>query len=275
MDEEPGRGRADIRLDGDVAFVTGAGNGIGRSLALGLGEHGAAVVAGDVDLPGVEAVAARIEGRGGRAVALEVDVVDRASVDRAVRVAVERFGRLDVLVNNAAVATTQMVRDLPEADWRRVLDVNLTGPFICAQAVLPQMTAQGRGRIINVASVAAKRISYNAAASYTASKAGLLAFTRHLAYEVAPDGINVNAVCPGPTLTPMMAELADPATLQARQATVPRGRLTIPEDHLAAVLFLASDLSDMICGVALDVDGGALLGWSDVGSYRERRRARG
>jgi NAD(P)-dependent dehydrogenase (short-subunit alcohol dehydrogenase family) len=165
-----------------------------------------------------------------------------------------------------------MVENLPEADWRRVIDVNLTGAFLCCQAVLPIMRRNGYGKIINISSIASKRISYNAGAHYTASKEGLLGFTRHLAYEVAPYGINVNAVCPGPTLTPLVDHIVAPETLREREKKVPRGRLVTPEDIARAVLFLISDWADLVCGVALDVDGGDLLGWFDVETYRLRRQ---
>jgi NAD(P)-dependent dehydrogenase (short-subunit alcohol dehydrogenase family) len=155
-----------------------------------------------------------------------------------------------------------------------VLDVNLTGPFLCARAVLPHMRAKGWGRIVNVASVAAKRISFTAAASYTASKAGLLGFTRHLAYEVAPYGINVNAICPGPTLTPMYERNADEATRRERIAMVPKGRWITPADHGRVVVFLCSPAADALCGLALDVDGGSLLGWMPWDQYMTRRRRR-
>lgn len=264
--------RTGLRLDGRCAVVTGAGRGIGRAITHGLAAHGAAAVVADLDGGAAREVAEEITERGGRATGTEVDVRDSANVAAMVDTAVREWGSVDILINNAAVATTEVVEDTSEADWRRVIDVNLTGPFLCSQAVLPQMTAQGGGKIVNVASVAAKRTSFNAGASYSASKAGLLAFTRHLAYEVAPRGINVNAICPGPTLTPMMAEVATEETLRARARSVPRGRLAEPDDQMHALLFLVSSLADMVCGVALDVDGGALLGWTDTDSYFQRRR---
>lgn len=259
-------------LEGRVAVVTGAARGIGEALSIGLAAEGVSVVIADVDASEADVAARRIAARGGDATAVEVDVRDSTSIEQMADLCMRRWGRIDILINNAAVVTTGTVAETSEEDWRRVLDVNLTGAFLCSQAVLPAMLQQGRGKIVNVASVAAKRISFNGAASYSAAKAGLLAFTRHLAYEVAGRGVNVNAICPGPTLTPLMEGVADEATLHARRAAVPRGRLAIPEDHLGAVLFLISDLSDMVCGIALDVDGGALLGWEDVDTYMQRRR---
>jgi len=187
---------------------------------------------------------------------------------------VKQWARFDILVNNAGIATSQTVEEMPEEDWRRVLDTNLTGPFLCCRAALPPMRKNGWGKIVNVSSVGGRRISYNGGANYTASKAGLLAFTRHLAFEVALYGINVNAICPGPTLAPMMDRLAAPETFNQILKSVPRGRLATPEDQAQAVLFLVSDLADFICGVALDVDGGFLLGWHDIETYRANRMRR-
>jgi NAD(P)-dependent dehydrogenase (short-subunit alcohol dehydrogenase family) len=266
-------GSPDVGLVGSVAVVTGGAQGIGFASGRLLGECGARVLLADLDLKAAERAAEDLVNFGCDAICTAVDVRDADSVEAMIGLAVDRWGQLDVLVNSAGVATTEVVAETSEADWRRVLDVNLTGAFLCCRAALAPMTSRGRGRIINVASVAAKRTSFNASAAYTASKAGLVAFTRHLGYEVARDGITVNAICPGPTVTPMMEQVATPETLEARRRQVPRGRLLTPDDQARAVLFLASDLADMICGVALDVDGGALLGWTDVDSYLERRRA--
>ncbi len=262
----------DIDLSGQVAIVTGAGRGIGRSIGQTLAQHGARVAVVDLDLEAAASAAKEITDTYGEAIPVQVDVSDSTSVKAMVDRCLAEWDTVDILVNNAGIATTHMIEDMSESDWRRVIDVNLTGPFLCCKAVLPVMRANGYGKIVNISSVASKRISYNAGANYTAAKEGLLGFTRHLAYEVASYGINVNAICPGPTLTPMMSEVATPETLRARKKSVPRGRLSTPEDQANAVLFLVSDLAGHICGVALDVDGGSLLGWYDVETYRVKRR---
>ena len=259
-------------LTGRVAIVTGSGAGIGAGIASALAEAGAAVAVADIDEPSAASMARAIEGKGGRAHAVRVDVSDSGEVEEMVRRTVAAFGAVDILVNNAGIATTELVEDLDEARWQRVLDVNLTGPFLCSKAVLPQMRRKGWGRIINVASVAAKRISFTAAASYTASKAGLLGFTRHLAYEVAPYGINVNAICPGPTLTSMYERNADEQTRRERVAMVPKGRWITPGDHGGVTVFLCSEAADALCGLAIDVDGGSLLGWIPWEQYMAKRR---
>jgi len=265
-------GASDRELTGRVAIVTGAGAGIGAGIAAMLAEAGAAVTVADIDGESAASTAKVIEKRGGRAITVTADVSDAREIDAMVRQTVTDLGGVDILVNNAGIATTELVEDLDEEKWRGVLDVNLTGPFLCCKAVLPHMRRKGWGRIVNVASVAAKRISFTGAASYTASKAGLLGFTRHLAYEVAPHGINVNAICPGPTMTPMYERNADEETRRERIALVPKGRWLTPEDHGRVTVFLCSEAADALCGLAIDVDGGSLLGWMPWDRYMAKRR---
>ena len=267
-------GTSDQELTGRVAIVTGAGAGIGAGIAAMLAEAGAAVAIADIDGESAAATAKVIEKRGGRAITVTADVSDAREIDAMVRQTVTDLGGVDILVNNAGIATTELVEDLDEEKWRAVLDVNLTGPFLCCKAVLPHMRRKRWGRIVNVASVAAKRISFTGAASYTASKAGLLGFTRHLAYEVAPDGINVNAICPGPTMTPMYERNADEQTRRERIALVPKGRWLTPEDHGRVTVFLCSEAADALCGLAIDVDGGSLLGWIPWDRYMAKRKRR-
>ena len=261
-------------LSGRVAIVTGAGAGIGAGIAVALAEAGAAVAVADVDVATAASTARGIEGKGGRALALRVDVSDAGQVRNMVERTAEALGSVDILVNNAGIATTQLVEDLDEDAWRRVLEVNLTGPFLCSKAVLPLMREKGWGRIVNIASVAAKRISVTGSASYTASKAGLLGFTRHLAYEVAGYGINVNAICPGPTLTAMYERNTDEQTRREGMAMVPKGRWLTPDDHGRIAVFLCSEASEAVYGQAIDVDGGTLLGWMPWDVYMAKRRRR-
>lgn len=269
----PARSPATYNFLGQTAIVTGSGQGIGRTIAERLASAGASVIIADRNIQEAQRTADEICAAGADAMAFEVDVTNGSHVHELMAFAQSARNGLSILVNNAAISTTKTIEETDEDSWRRVIDINLTGPFLTSKAALPILRGNGGGKIVNIASVAAKRISFNAAASYTASKAGLLAFTRHLAYEAAPDHINVNAICPGPVLSPMLQRTATPETIRAREASVPAGRLTTPDDQADAVLFLASSSSDMINGVALDVDGGALLGWYDVSTYFERRRA--
>jgi len=258
---------------GQTVVVTGSAQGIGREIAEQFAAAGATVVIADHAHDHAERTAAEIRGAGWAADAYGVDVTDETAV-KALMAHAQGIGEnLRVLVNCAAIPNTRVVADTSVEDWRRVLDVNLTGPFITSKAVAPLLRDNGGGKIVNIASVAAKRISNNGGASYTASKEGLLGLTRHLAYELAADNINVNAVCPGPVLSPMLQTSASPESIAQREAGVPSLKLSRPIDQANAVLFLASALADMIYGVALDVDGGALLGWYDVETYFERRQA--
>lgn len=264
--------RTRVDLSGQVAIVTGAAGGIGYGIAEGLAKSAATVVVADLHAEAARRAAGDLSAAGLATVAAQVDVADEASVAAMVESVVGDHGSVEILVNNAAVATNEIVEQTSAEDWRRVIDVNLTGPFICAKAVLPHMTAANYGRIVNISSIAARRISLTHGASYTAAKAGLLAFTRHLAYEVAGRGVTVNAICPGATLTARVAaHMGGPEAVKARGKTIPRGRLALPDDVMRGVLFLVSDLADMVCGQAIDVDGGELLGWSDTESYFKRR----
>jgi NAD(P)-dependent dehydrogenase (short-subunit alcohol dehydrogenase family) len=183
-----------------------------------------------------------------------------------------QFGAIDILVNNAGIGDGFMVEDMTYEIWRRTIDINLNAVFLCCKAAMPAMQKKKHGKIVNIASVAAKKISFHGGAHYTASKAGLLGFTRHLAYELAPYGINVNAICPGATLTPLLRSRATPAQIEEEALRFPVGRLCEPEDIADAVLFLCSKRAKMIVGQALDVDAGELLAWTDFESYRRSRK---
>lgn len=257
------------RFEGRVALVTGAASGIGAACASAFAAEGARVALFDRDAHGVAAMAATLP----RALAFVVNVADKRAVTAGFEQLLAAFGELDVLVNNAGVESIRTIEAMPEDDWDRVLDVNLKGAMLCTQAAIPAMRARGGGAIVNIASIAGKRISYNGGASYTASKGGLLALTRHAAFELGIDRIRVTAVCPGPTLTPMIRRHNDEAGIARTEKIVPLGRWVMPEDVAEAVLFLASDGAAMCSGTSLDVDGGVLV--SNGSSYEEyfaRRR---
>jgi NAD(P)-dependent dehydrogenase (short-subunit alcohol dehydrogenase family) len=205
-----------------------------------------------------ERVAKEIAGRGGHATAHAVDVADRGAFAAAATEIAGAVGGIDILVNGAGTTVRRMIPDMSPEDWDRVIAVNLTGAFNGIQAVLPHMRRRG-GAIVNVASIAGQRISFGGTANYSASKAGLLGLTRHAAYELAPDAIRVNAVCPGPTATAFGGAIPSEENKAARARKIPLGRMCEPEDIADPILFLAGHAARMITGVALTVDGGVLV----------------
>jgi len=244
------------RLEGRVAIVTGGGHGIGKAYARRLAEEGAAVVIAELDAAAAERVAAAVGG-----LAVRTDVAEEASAAEMARRAVERYGRIDVLVNNAAIfATVPMSRapfdQIDPAEWDRMMAVNLRGTWFACRAVIPQMRAQRYGKIINISSGTALKGSASRI-HYVTSKAGIIGFTRTLALEVGKDNICVNCIAPGSTLS---EENADEALIKYRQAaasTRALQRMQRPEDLVGAVAFFASADSDFITGQTLVVDGGA------------------
>jgi NAD(P)-dependent dehydrogenase (short-subunit alcohol dehydrogenase family) len=247
-------------LSGRVAIVTGAAQGIGRAVVETLAEHGAAVALVDIRGEALEEPAAAIRAKGGKAVAVATDVSCKAAVHQMLEEVVAAFGTVHILVNNAGVLRNSPVVEMPESEWDLVVDVCLKSPFLCSQAIVPIMQVNRYGKIVNISSLAARSTSVLGGAAYTAAKAGLLGFSRHLAREVAAYGINVNAVCPGATDTPMTRGGArDAAHFEAVGKTVPLGRWGHPQEQANAVLFLVSDAASFITGATLDVNGGQVM----------------
>jgi NAD(P)-dependent dehydrogenase (short-subunit alcohol dehydrogenase family) len=251
------------RLDGKVALVTGAAAGIGRAAAVALAGEGSHVGLGDVDERGVEAAAAAIGAGGGDAFGLRTDVRSLADLEAFVREAVDRHGRLDVMVNNAGVAIPGSAGEMSEEDWNRVVDTNLGGVWRGMRAAIPQMLKTGGGSIVNVSSVQAT-VGFVGWAGYAASKGGIESLTRQAAVEYAPLGIRVNAIAPGTIMTPMNERIMegsdDPAAVLAGwEAMHPIGRIGRPEEVAAAIVFLASDESSFVTADLLRVDGGMVV----------------
>jgi NAD(P)-dependent dehydrogenase (short-subunit alcohol dehydrogenase family) len=247
------------RLADKVAVITGAGSGIGRVAAQLFASEGASIVVADVVAEAASDTAATITAAGGHAVAVTVDVADEEAVGDMVEAAVGTFGALHILFNNAGIfpGDDGGVLDTPPSTWDRVMEVNLKGVWLGCRAAVPAMINSGGGSIVNVASFVALMGAATAQVAYTASKGGVLAFTRELAVEYARSGIRANSICPGPIDTPLLAELmADPVRKQRRLVHIPMGRLGRPDEIARAALFLASDESSFVTGSALVVDGG-------------------
>lgn len=246
-------------LTGKAAIVTGAARGLGRAFAIGLAAAGADVLASDV-LDTSETVV-EIKKSGRKAVGIKIDVTKKADIEKMVAAAVSEFGKVDILVNNAGIVRSAPAENMSEKDWDDVINVNLKGQFLCAQAVGKQMIAQKKGgRIVNIASVAGI-LGSAASASYCASKAGVILMTKTMAIEWAPHGIRVNAVCPGIFTTDMTVDfLKDPNFAQMIKTRIPMGRTGNPEELAGTVLYLASEASSYTTGHALVADGGWTVG---------------
>lgn len=241
-----------------LAVVTGGARGIGRAICLALARDGADVAVVDKDLAGARETGNEVSRRGTVAEAFEVDVSDEAAVLRLFTMIADRHGGLDVLVNNAGICQTRSILELGASDWDRIMAVNLRGCFLMSREAFRLMRERRRGKIISIASAAAKMGGITAGAHYAASKAGVIAFAKSLALEAAPYRINVNVVCPGPTETDM-TEAWGPETNRTFAARIPWKEYGKPEDVAEAVSFLASDRAAYITGEVLDVNGGLLM----------------
>lgn len=254
-----------MELKNKVAIVTGSGRGIGEGIATALAKEGAVAIVMDRNLADAQTAAKKIEAGGGQAMAIEADVSKKATLQAMVDAVVKKYGRLDVLVNNAGIESTPMLlKDIPEEQWDRVLGINLKGVFLCCQAVIPQMMKQGGGRIINISSLAGRRMTFFGSADYTASKHGVNGLTVHLAWELADQHITVNSICPGAILTPLAHEGTTPEYRDmVTKRLIPLGRWGTPDDIAGAVTYFASDAADWVTGQVIDVDGGSMTGYGE------------
>ena len=247
-----------MELLGKVAIITGASGSIGRATARLFADEGATVVLVDVRKEGIEEIADQVRQHGGKASSFQIDVSDERQIVDLVRRTVETLGSLDIVVNNAAISMTTPILDIDVADWDRVMAVNLRSVFLLSREAFRFMKTRKEGKIISLASASAKIGGLVVGAHYAASKAGVICFTKSLALQAAPYNINVNAVCPGPTKSPMTDAWGEKANAEFA-SKIPFKRYGEPEEIAQAILFLASERSRYITGEILDVNGGFIM----------------
>jgi len=247
-----------MKVKNKIAIVTGSGRGIGKSTVLELAKEGAKVVVSDIDIKECQNVCDEIKKIGSDAIAVKCDISKKSDVDAMIKKTMQKFQKIDILINNAGVVLMKPFVEMTEKDWDFVLDINLKGVFLCTNAVVKQMIKQKSGKIISVASTAGE-VGFMNTSAYCASKAGIINLTRELALELSPHNINVNAIAPGVIATKMTEDmLKDKKTKEVLLASTPLGRVGQPEEIGKAAVFLASDDSNFITGHTLVVDGGWL-----------------
>ncbi len=246
------------RLENRIAIVTGAGQGIGRAIALSLAREGAALVIADLNEINAGSVKQEIERHGGKASALYTDISNEELVRAMIDATLTEYGRMDILVNNAGIFPTSPVEVMQEEEWDRVIGTNLIGTFLCSKAVVPHLLAQRSGRIISLTSGRALQGAKHGA-HYAASKAGIIGFSKSLALELAPYGITVNVICPGITDTAQPRGHQTEEQIYAQGQRIPLGRIGQPEDLAGPAVFLASDAARFITGQTILANGGGIM----------------
>ncbi len=243
-----------MRLEGRVAIVTGGGGGLGKATCLAFAREGADIVIPEVNMTNVVSVSEEISALGRQCIVIETDVADGESVRDMVNMTLEKFGRIDILVNNAGIFSYTRIDECTEAEWDRMMAVNLKGPFLCSQAVMETMKTQKFGRIINLGSLAGQVGGLVASAPYSASKAGVMCLTKSLARVLGEYGVTVNSIAPGIAATEMSKNHPDMTD------QIPLGRVADPSEVANVIVFLATEEGQYITGATLDVNGGIRMG---------------
>ena len=254
-----------MELQGKTAIITGSARGIGAGIALAFAREGANVVINGLTEDSCGEVLKQVVAAGGKAIPVAADVSKEAEVKAMVAATVKAFGAIDILVNNAGIeAAPTLVHELSEAQWDKVLAVNLKGVFLCSKAVIPTMIAQKHGKIINISSTAGIRMTFFGSVDYTVSKHGVTGLTNHLAWELADHNITVNSICPGGVVTPLMESGTSPEFREKfSKRMIPLGRMCTPDEIGQAAIFFASDRANMVTGQLLAVDGGLMTGFGE------------
>ncbi len=247
-------------LNGKIAVVTGAAQGIGKSTAQSLAQMGAKVAVADINQEKVDAVVSEIKESGADALGIIMDVASNDSISAAMQKVAEYFGGIDIIVNNAGILGTSSIEDMKrDGEWNRVLDINLTGPFFVCQYALPYLKKSSAGRIINIASITGRNGGFEASMSYAAAKGGVISITRGMARHLAKYRITVNAICPATTETEMLLGYTQ-ERIDNQIKHILLGRLGKREEIAASVCYLASDEAAFVTGLMLDINGGAYFG---------------
>ncbi|HER24780.1 MAG TPA: 3-oxoacyl-ACP reductase FabG [Candidatus Atribacteria bacterium] len=241
-----------------VAIITGAGKGLGQSIAEEFFKEGALLALFDIQYDLVENLAKKLDSSGKKIIAIKADVTDEIMIKNAMEQVFDKFGKIDILINNAGISLHKTIKEMSVEDFNKVININLNGTFICSKTVIPYMEKQKRGKIVNIASLAGRTGRPGVGVNYAASKAGVIGLTQTLARELGPSGIYVNSICPGPILTEQTRQYPAEvfASWNAGRAIQKDG---LPEDIAQLAVFLSSDKSDWITGIALDINGGILI----------------
>lgn len=245
-----------MRLKDKVAIITGAGSGIGRAIAFAFIEEGARVVVADWSEKGGKETVGQIKNKNGEAIFIKTDVSKTNDVEQLVKACLDKFGRVDILINNAGIYKACNLHEMTEENWDKIIDINLKSVFLGSKRVISEMLKHGKGKIVNIASIAGL-VGFAQSGAYCASKGGIIALTKAMALDYAPKKINANCICPGVIKTAMTKDMiGDPATKQFLESSTPYPRLGEPDDIAMAAVYLASDESDFVNGEILIVDGG-------------------